>query len=153
MRRLTLLFFLLAAPAIAADVELTWTHSPSAGVTGYRVYWGQASRTYTQHRDEPYVTTATVPNLGPGTYYFAVAAYNATAESPYSNEVSEVIRPSCDLNGDANVNMLDLQAFVSALVNSRPLPAVHDLNRDGRTDVLDLQILANVILGNRTCPQ
>ena len=60
---------------------MSWTASPDANVTGYRVYYGTASRSYLQRRgegiqlgrDESYL----VPRRTPGTlHYFAVTAFD-----------------------------------------------------------------------------
>ena len=75
---------------------LTWNASTDPRVVGYRVYYGTASRTYIQARNEGIklglVTSYTVTGLKSGTrYYFAVTAYKPPSpevdESPYSNEV------------------------------------------------------------------
>jgi chitodextrinase len=72
---------------------LTWdpvTTIPNA--TGYRVYYGTASGTYSQAAGAGVnvgnVITHTVTGLASGTrYFFAVTAYDALNESGYSNEV------------------------------------------------------------------
>ena len=68
---------------------LSWTASSSAGVVGYNVYWGPASRLYTNVLSTTNLT-ATVTNLQRGiTYYFAATAFTSTGlESEFSNEVS-----------------------------------------------------------------
>ena len=75
---------------------LTWNASTDPRVVGYRVYYGTASRTYVQARNEGIklglVTTYTVTGLEAGKrYYFAVTAFKPPSpevdESPYSNEV------------------------------------------------------------------
>jgi len=74
---------------------LTWNASTDPRVVGYRVYYGTASRTYIQARNNGIklglVTTYTVTGLQPGRYYFAVTAFKPPSpevdESPYSNEV------------------------------------------------------------------
>ena len=77
-------------PATGSAI-LTWVANTEPDVVGYKVYWGTASRVY----QPPTVltnATATVSNLPPGTYYFAVTAYDAAGnESAFSREVSKVI--------------------------------------------------------------
>lgn len=76
------------------SVSLTWTQSPSAGVTSNNVY--QASTTggpYTlAYSSTSPITSYTVGNLpGSTTYYFVVTAVCSTCnpqESPYSNQAS-----------------------------------------------------------------
>jgi hypothetical protein len=56
-------------------------------VTGYKLKYGTASRSYSQTRDVGKVTFVTpIPLLSPVTY-FVVTAYNANGESGPSNEV------------------------------------------------------------------
>ena len=74
----------------AGSVTLTWDASPDASVTGYRVYYGVATGTYTNSAVVGDVTTATFANLTDGvTYYFAAAAFDENGiESELSNEAS-----------------------------------------------------------------
>lgn len=74
---------------------LSWT-APAGAVTGYRVYYGTASNTYSQAPGTgSFATTSTftVTGLPSGrTYYFAVTAIDAAGtESAYSNEASKLI--------------------------------------------------------------
>ncbi|MBZ5555286.1 MAG: hypothetical protein LAO21_21450 [Acidobacteriia bacterium] len=95
--------------------------------------------------------------LAPGTYYFALTAYNsARVESGLSNEVAKLVAATppaghCDVNSDGIVNALDIQMLINAILSSTTLSNA-DMNRDGKVDVLDLQTLNNVILGSGTCP-
>ncbi len=82
----------------AGTATLLWvapttnTDGSPATVTGYRVYYGTASGTYTNKIDAGTTTTYTVTNLSPGTYYFAVTAYDSSGnESAFSDEVSKSI--------------------------------------------------------------
>jgi hypothetical protein len=86
----------LVAPAPASlNVTLAWNASTDSSVTGYRIYWGGASGTYTNMLDAGLVLTTTVSNLAYGpTYYFAGTAYDAAGlESSFSNEVSYMPPP------------------------------------------------------------
>ncbi len=82
----------------AGTATLLWaapttnTDGSPADVTGYRIYFGTESGRYTNTIDAGNTTTYTLTNLSPGTYYFAVTAYNASGnESAYSDEVSKSI--------------------------------------------------------------
>ena len=90
--RLGALLSLLWAWAGVAQpqVSLTWDANSEPDLAGYRLYWGTASRTYTQTNEVVNVTTTTVSNLTEEvTYYFAVTAYkNSSLESDFSDEVS-----------------------------------------------------------------
>jgi len=74
---------------------LNW--NAALGATGYRVYYGTATRTYTQPVGQGVdvvgpTTNYQVPNLSAGTtYYFAVTAYDVNGESSYSNEVCKTV--------------------------------------------------------------
>ena len=140
--------------AFAGDAFLTWGPSPSAGITGYRIYAGNSSRIYSAPITTGNQTEYTMTGLTNGTWYFAVTAVDIEGnESDYSNEVSTIIGssgPDCNINGDAAVNVLDLQALANGILGLRSTSG-SDLNLDGQVNVLDLQFLNNVILGLRSC--
>jgi hypothetical protein len=88
---LLLAFLALASQAKAvSEATLEWNPNPEPDVTGYKLYYGTASNTYTRLVDNGSPTSATVPDLVAGfTYYFVVTAYNSAGlEGPPSNEVS-----------------------------------------------------------------
>jgi hypothetical protein len=96
----------LAAPSIT----LAWDPSTDPSVVGYKVYWGVATRNYTNSLSAGSATTLTVSNLVIGTpYYFAATAYDTNGiESDYSAEVSgSVALPNQPptLNAIANVTI------------------------------------------------
>ncbi len=74
---------------LGSSVTLSWDANVSTNTTGYRLYVGLASGSYTT-TDVGNTTTATVSNLTSGvTYYSVVTAYNSDGlESPPSNQVS-----------------------------------------------------------------
>lgn len=80
------------APA-SPSVTLSWDKSAGTNVTGYKIYWGDRSRTYTNSGNAGTNLTLTVMNLVPGaTNYFAATAYDASGlESDFSNEVLYVV--------------------------------------------------------------
>ena len=155
LHTLPILLFLICSTTqlFPADISLAWDASVTPGVVGYKVYYGNASRTYITNIPIGTQTAYTVTGLANGTYYFAVTAFDAAGnESDFSNEVSQVIGssgPNCNLNGDGAVNALDLQLLANVILGITP--GNYDLNGDGRVDVLDLQFLNNVILGLRSC--
>lgn len=100
--RLTLLALLaLALPAQTflfptnppASVTLAWDASTNA--VGYTLYWGVATRSYTNTLKLANVTTGTISNLALGTtYFFAATAFDDLGlESDLSNEVTYTTRP------------------------------------------------------------
>ena len=61
-------------------------------LAGYKVYYGTSSGVYDNVIDVADVTTYTLTDISPATYYFAVTAYDELGnESDYSNEVSKTI--------------------------------------------------------------
>jgi hypothetical protein len=138
----------------AGDVTLVWDANTETDLAGYKVYYGTVSRTYGTPIVIGTQTTYTVTGLAPGTYYFAVTAYNTSSlESGFSNEVTATIvqLSRCDINADQGVNALDIQRLINVILGST-CPGNCDINGDGSVNVLDLQILGNVILGVRSCP-
>ena len=71
------------------SVTLAWDRSAGTNIAGYKLYYGGASRTYTNANNLGNATNATISSLISGkTYYFAATAYDASgAESDYSTEV------------------------------------------------------------------
>src|SRR5437016_1774952 len=90
---LTIISAAVSFSAQAASVTLVWNPSPGTNVAGYNVYYGVASRTYTNKVNVGNSTNATVSGLIEGTtYFFAVTAYDSNAlESDYSNEMSYTV--------------------------------------------------------------
>src|SRR6185503_10480783 len=77
------------AAGVTNAVGLAWNASPTPGVIGHRILHGLASDSLTNSADVGNVTTATIAGLTPGqTYYFAVVALTADAESHASNIIS-----------------------------------------------------------------
>lgn len=79
------------SPSAPYAVTLAWDKSPGTNViTNYAVYYGPASRTYTNTVNARTNLTATVTNLirGPVYYFSATAKDNNGLESDYSTEVS-----------------------------------------------------------------
>lgn len=71
-----------------AGVSLGWDPSPDPTVTGYFIYVGTATRSYTNKVAVGNGTTATITNLIRGTvYYFTATATDGGLESEYCNEV------------------------------------------------------------------
>jgi len=90
--------FSVASSAYSASASLTWDPVTATTLTGYRIYYGTSSRSYTASVTLGDVTAGTVPNLAEGTtYFFAVTSLgDGNEESDYSEEVSCTI-PSANL--------------------------------------------------------
>jgi len=86
------------AAATTGTATLSWTAptldtngSPLTNLAGYNLYYGKTSTTMTNiiAVNNPASGSYIIRNLAPGTWYFAVVAYNTQAvESPISNVVS-----------------------------------------------------------------
>ena len=74
----------------AAEITLAWDQNSEPDIVGYRIYYGQESRSYTNVVDVGNYTSCVIADLEDGeTYYFAATAYNTDGfESGYSNEIS-----------------------------------------------------------------
>ncbi|CAN8142890.1 exported hypothetical protein [uncultured Thiomicrorhabdus sp.] len=99
MKKLLLILLLFATPCFAGDVTLSWDASPSSGVTGYKIYYGQDSFNLEFSKNAGDTLTTDITGLQAGTWYFAATAYNNDAESTLSNVVSTEFEP---LNTDDN---------------------------------------------------
>jgi hypothetical protein len=117
---------LLSQTAYAASVTLAWDPSTNPSVTGYRIYWGTTSGSYTNSANAGNSFIYTVSGLNSGTtYYFVATCYTGTgAESGYSNQVSTttpaaapskttlsvtpawIIADTADFNGDGKIDIL-----------------------------------------------
>lgn len=96
---LTAVLGVFSANAQAGQVSLAW--DGVAGATGYRLYYGTASGSYSSNVDAKTATSYTVPNLTDGTkYFFAVQAYNSTTTSGYSNETNTVVGSATGLTAN-----------------------------------------------------
>jgi hypothetical protein len=88
-----------SASTTAEVTKLSWS-APTAytdgtsltNLAGFKIYYGVSSGTYSDVVDAGMTTSYTISGLAPGTYYFAVRAYDASGnESGYSNEASKTI--------------------------------------------------------------
>src|SRR5437867_940744 len=93
---LLLLVLVWTSPAFAVAVTLAWDPNSETTLSGYKLYYGTVSRNYTTVVDVGNRTTYAVTGLAPGTYYFAVTAYDILgSESGYSNEVFTTVPLAC----------------------------------------------------------
>jgi hypothetical protein len=139
MKTTSILFALM----LGVLITLEWDANLEPDLAGYRFYKGLASRTYeapvgVDVADNP---THTV-NVPLGTHFFAVTAVNENGlESGYSNEVSGFI---C-------IDAVGLQRVANdILVGTGDLD--NDVNADGNIDALDIQRAVNAILAIDPCP-
>jgi hypothetical protein len=79
--------------SLAGSATISWNPNAEPDLSGYRIYYGTASRSYGPPIPVAKVTQYTLGNLTDGkTYYFAVTAIDLTAnESGYSTEAQKAI--------------------------------------------------------------
>ncbi|MEA3547943.1 MAG: tandem-95 repeat protein [Thermodesulfobacteriota bacterium] len=88
------LFFFIASLVHGAEVQFSWTPNSETNLAGYKIYYGTASRNYTEEIDvgNPGAVDNqiiyTLSGISPGiTYYYASTAYDVDGfESDYSDE-------------------------------------------------------------------
>lgn len=92
MKRLCLSLLWASQAWTAHSVTLAWDIPPDPAIAGYKIYYGVASRVYTNNVNAGAVMNYSVLNLKRGQqYYFAVTSYYTNGlESDYSNEVSAI---------------------------------------------------------------
>ena len=83
------------------QAKLSWTaptkntDGTAASLSGYKIYYGTASKNYSQSVSVNGASnlTSTITLSGSGTWYFAIAAVDTKGvESAKSNEVSKVVQ-------------------------------------------------------------
>lgn len=80
------------AVAQGGTATLRWDAVPGS-ILGYRLYVGNAPQQYQSRIEVGLTTVYSIGNLQTNRiYYFAVTAYNAGGESPYSEEVSAEVQ-------------------------------------------------------------
>jgi len=93
---LSALLFCTSSLAHAASVTLAWDPNTESDLAGYKVYYGNTSRSQAAYPHSVTIgsrdaTTWSLP-LDPGVYYFSLTAYDTSGrESGYSSEVSAEI--------------------------------------------------------------
>jgi len=121
----------LAVP-IASTTTLAWDAYTNQPITGFRLYQGVASRSYTNSVFLPVGTTGTISSIPGITNFFAVTAVATNGESKFSNEAVSI--PSV-----TGTNFIHLHAFAEMKLNGQwirvtnyptvtitnPLPAVY----------------------------
>lgn len=90
------ILMLISLSAWAVTATIKWEPVTSdARVGGYELHWGAGSGSYQKSKVIPGQTTDTVttPDLGPGTWFFAVRSRTADGSmvSVFSNEVSMAV--------------------------------------------------------------
>lgn len=91
----------ITAQAVSS-VTLAWDPSSDPTVAGYNIYYGTASRTYTNVVSVTTTNAATISGLVPAvTYYFAATAYTASGlESEFSTEAYYTVPSTNPVSGE-----------------------------------------------------
>ena len=86
-------YVFLALVFLNSTVIVQWSPNHESDLAGYKVYYGTASRSYSQITPVGLNTTCQISDLESGNeYFFAVTAYDSAGnESQFSNEVSILI--------------------------------------------------------------
>jgi hypothetical protein len=120
----TILFTFLGFPSESratsgAPILLVWSASNDPTVTGYNIYYGSASRSYTNAISAGSLTSATVSNLLAGsTYYFAATSYTlAGLESDFSAEASYTV-PTSPILAAATIGGSSRNLTIKALLGN-----------------------------------
>ena len=86
-----IIILLMFSVANAKTIKVSWDANTESDLAGYKVYYGTASGVYGDPIDTGLATSTTIqlsPSVGT-TYYFAVSAYDTSAnESELSDEAS-----------------------------------------------------------------
>jgi hypothetical protein len=101
-------FASLVSDLPAGQVKLAWDPSSDPMAVGYNLYYGSASRTYTNMVSAGASTSITISNLASsGPYYFAATVIDASGlESVYSSEVVYQGGPGACLVALTNLNQV-----------------------------------------------
>ncbi len=88
----SIILFVFITNSFAAQATLAWNKSTADDTVGYKIYYGNSSRTYNSIIDVGNQTSYTVSDLVDGnTYFIAVTAYDINNnESGFSKEVRTV---------------------------------------------------------------
>ena len=135
---------------VAEDsVTVRWDANSESDLAGYRIYYGSASRSYSDSITVG-LTTSYVLNLSPNKVYFlAVKAYDQSDNlSEFSNEVvlsTSPVQPeiNCDINEDGLVDLNDWLAFNASFDSNKGEQRFRenaDFNKDGKIDNADQEI-------------
>lgn len=112
MQKLIIAILLLfAINAHAFSVGLAWDANTESDLSGYKVYHSTVNVKPFTLVGSTSLTTYTVPNMESGVaHYFAVTAYNSTAESEYSNIVYLLI-PNAPTRVEVILNSLTVNSI------------------------------------------
>ena len=114
-------FMILPEAASGARIRISWNNNTDPDTTGYKVYYGTASRNYKNSIDAGQFTTVELDGLTDGvTYYFSVTAYDKSGnESTYSQEVQAHIPSIAKSEAENNGGGSCFMSTTAPVVNIR----------------------------------
>lgn len=124
------LLLALSSPIRAEDVTLNFTPSHKDSVTGgpavetgFKIYYGTSPGNLNQIQTVSGSALSTIiPNLGAGTWYFAMTGLDGTGEGPRTNLATKVVNPALrTANTTAYKQTLGVNGFVMKPVGTVPL--------------------------------
>jgi hypothetical protein len=107
--------------ARAAQVTLSWTDA-DPDVTGYKLYYGTVSGSYTYCVNVGDTKSYALSGLSTGaTYYFAATAYDSAGyESGYSNQVGYTVPSACAYSISPRVEYLSASGVTGSISVTTP---------------------------------
>lgn len=111
---LSILILTQSGSLIAGSVIVSWDANRESDLSGYKIYYGTASRSYREVLDVGSVTSRRITGLQAGLrYFFAVTAYDFSSnESAFSEEVNIVIPDTPADDSDTEKSEEPLQPLV-----------------------------------------
>jgi type IV pilus assembly protein PilY1 len=128
-----LLSLVLAQYVFAAQIRLAWNANSESDLAGYRVYYGNSSKSYTNSVDVGDQTTFALTGLKYGTKYFIIltACDTSNNESTYSTEVSGVASELTTSNEVIPPTITTCASEIPCNTGSNIYVASYDQNTDG----------------------
>ena len=143
------LSFFATSAAYADSLNLAW--DPGSDVSGYTVYAGTTSGSYSQRFDVGNATAFTYPGATAGQRYcFAVSAYNGMGEGPKSTEVCGYSNRYPTLTNPGNQTSTQGQSKSLQLVGSDPDGQAVSYNATGLPPGFSLMSSTGFISGSGT---
>jgi hypothetical protein len=151
---------LVALPAEAGTISLSWNPVTHDDLAGYRLYYGTAAGNYTQSVDVGLVTQATLSGLDDCTaYYIATKAVtgDGTESESYSNVVSGWARPELlstapttigqSSQGQLVINGHNFQAGATLILSNDAITVTSLTLNSCHQLVADITVAASAALG------
>ena len=128
-----------------AEVLINWSNVENAD--NYKIYRDGSWMGITTFDQLQYVDI--IPQFDI-IYEYCIEALNDCGESEWNCDTGYISSPGGDINGDENLDVLDVVLMVNIIIGSY-MPTSEelssaDMNYDGYVDILDIVILVNEII-------